>query len=86
MNKNGWLYFVTNTILLHIILSGSSITRYESIRGLVLVILGEIAVSYYLTGYMHDIIKREHFKHIDNPHWSHMPYQRFFEDEDLKLF
>ena len=85
MNKNGWLNFVTNTIFIHILLSGSSFTRYESIRGLIYVILVEIAVSYYLTGYFHDIIKREHFKHIDNPHWSHRPYQLYFVDEDLKL-
>jgi hypothetical protein len=87
MNKNGWGTFIVNTVFMHIVLSFSTFASYQSdLISRILFILGEIAVSYYLTGYALDMIKIEHLKHIENPqHWSHKPYQTYFVEEDLKL-
>ena len=86
MNKNGWALFVLMLFFGNITSVSSSLNRIrvQPLTGIVFASL-DILFYYFLCWYSLELIKKEHFKKIDNPnHWSHKAYQTYFIDKDLK--
>jgi hypothetical protein len=85
MNKNGWANLIFIFLMFHIGNSMSSISVWMSdLPSIIVFILVEFGVAFYINGILLDRTKAEHFKHIDDPnHWSHKAYQTYFVDENL---